>query len=255
MAKTTIGVLALQGAFSEHAQSFRKLGAEVVEVRLPSDFQSIDAIVLPGGESTAIALIGERWNIFPELKKWVQEDRPIWGTCAGMILLSDRALMQKEGGQPLVGGLDVEVCRNYFGSQISSFEQKIDTSAFKLDKLAQHFESEPYSAVFIRAPAILEVGSGDIEVLSRVRASPCAQARRSIENIVSSIDKGDPKELERFKHLSSFVDASQKVLPEVIVAARKKNILATAFHPELTSDLRWHAYFMNIVSESKAKSS
>ncbi|CAM9683720.1 unnamed protein product, partial [Scytosiphon promiscuus] len=177
--RITIGILALQGAFAEHSTFLSKLGADVREVRLPHEFDGLDGIVLPGGESTAMALIGERWGVFPRLKQWVSEGRPVWGTCAGMILLSDNALMQKEGGQSLVGGLNVEVCRNYFGAQKSSFEVPLDTSVLEVgaegEKLAEAAKKTPYPAVFIRAPAVLEVGPG-VDILCKVRARPCDKA-------------------------------------------------------------------------------
>ncbi|CAM9502178.1 unnamed protein product [Chrysoparadoxa australica] len=228
-----IGVLALQGAFEEHAAVLKKLGAEVTEIRLPSHFEGLDGIILPGGESTAMALIGERWGVFPSLKQWVADGRPVWGTCAGMILLSSKALMTKQGGQSLVGGMDVEVCRNYFGSQISSFEQNLDMSGICPKDL------QPYPAVFIRAPAILWVEDPCIEVLAAVRAKPCSKAVRQMKEVT------DPVMAEKLK---TFIDrADEKSDPEVVVAARKGSILATAFHPELTNDIRWHRYFLTMV--------
>eukprot|EP00903_Cladosiphon_okamuranus_P009535 g9083.t1 len=184
--RVTIGILALQGAFAEHSSFLSKLGADVREVRLPHEFEGLDGIVLPGGESTAMALIGERWGVFPRLKQWVSEGRPVWGTCAGMILLSDHALMQKEGGQSLVGGLNVEICRNYFGAQKSSFEVPLDTSVLELDSgdkkkgetgaaAEAAATNTPYPAVFIRAPAVLEAGPG-VDVLCKVAARPCSKA-------------------------------------------------------------------------------
>jgi len=92
---------------------------KITQVRLPEDLEKdLDGLIIPGGESTAMAIVGERHGIFPKLKAFVQGGKPVWGTCAGMILLSNKAVMQKDGGQPLIGGLDVEVCRNYFGSQV-----------------------------------------------------------------------------------------------------------------------------------------
>lgn len=288
-----IGVLALQGAFEEHVNLLKGLNAEVKEVRLPDQFEGLDGIVLPGGESTAMALIGERWGVFPRLREWVKSGRPVWGTCAGMILLSNAALMQKAGGQALVGGLDVEICRNYFGSQIDSHERAIETIVDEDTKdLELSDPNKPFPAVFIRAPAILSVQGDDIIVLAKVRASPCAEARRLLlgeaegkvrsaevnESLVMETSKdkaaaakngtkdiisetaamvdgggGDEERAAKKRRLEPFLASmnSEEEVPTVIVAARKANILVTAFHPELTGDNRWHAYFLRMVSKAK----
>ena len=117
-----VGVLALQGAFLEHAAMLRGLGAEVVEVRKPQQLADLDGLVMPGGESTTMGLVAERWGLVEPLRAWVRMGKPVWGTCAGMILLAEHAVGQKQGGQPLIGGLDVTVNRNYFGRQNQSFE-------------------------------------------------------------------------------------------------------------------------------------
>ncbi|ETV74715.1 pyridoxal 5'-phosphate synthase, glutaminase subunit Pdx2 [Aphanomyces astaci] len=204
-----IGVLALQGAFEEHIDMLKQVGADAVEVRLPADLAGLDALVFPGGESTAIAKVAERWGMIEPLKQWVHDKKPIWGTCAGMILLAHSARHAKQGGQALIGGLDVEVSRNFFGAQIRSFEQQIQGPP--------GYGDEPYTAVFIRAPAIVSVGE-HIDVLSEISHAQPA-------------DGSDPT--------------------DVIVAARKDNILVTAFHPELTSDTRWHQYFVEQIVSTK----
>ena len=127
MALGTVGVLALQGSFSEHVSMLKKLGVMVQEVRLPEQLEGLSGLILPGGESTAMAIVGADTGIFPALRAFVRSGKPVWGTCAGMILLSDSAVFQKEGGQALVGGLDVEVCRNFFGSQVQSCELELET--------------------------------------------------------------------------------------------------------------------------------
>ncbi len=142
----TIGVLALQGAFKEHIQKLRALGIEAVEVRRPEQFQALQGLILPGGESTTMGLIAQRWGLVEPLQAWVHAARPIWGTCAGLILLSNQALGQKLDGQPLLGGLDVLINRNYFGSQKDSFETYLEVAGW----------DEPVHAIFIRAPAILQ---------------------------------------------------------------------------------------------------
>ncbi len=196
----SIGVLALQGGFREHLDRLRTLGVEAEPIRTASQLESMDGLILPGGESTAIGLIAERWQLVEPLRTWVQAGKPIWGTCAGMILLADRAVGQKEDGQPLIGGLDVLVNRNFFGSQKDSFETWLQVQGW----------SEAAHAIFIRAPAILELGPG-----------------------VSSL---------------AVLPAEQE--PEVTVAVQQGRILGTAFHPELTADLRWHELFLNIVRQT-----
>jgi 5'-phosphate synthase pdxT subunit len=197
-----IGVLALQGAFAEHVGMLRRLGAEAIEVRKPEQLAGLHGLVMPGGESTAMGLVAERWGLVEPLRRWVREGRPVWGTCAGLILLAERAAGQKQGGQPLIGGLDVTANRNYFGRQNQSFEMLLG---------APVLGAEPFRAVFIRAPAIVEAGPA-VEVL--------AQAPGHGE--------------------------------QVIVAVRQGPILATAFHPELTDDVRWHQLFLGMVEESGA---
>ncbi|KAF1783970.1 hypothetical protein JG687_00000914 [Phytophthora cactorum] len=211
----TVGVLALQGAFEEHMAMLEGLTATTsagqrvtvtaVAIRLPEQLQSVDALVLPGGESTTIGKVAVRWGLVEPLKKWVADGRPIWGTCAGMIMLSQQAKHAEEGGQTLIGGLDVEVSRNFFGAQVRSFEMLVAGPP--------GFDDELYNAVFIRAPAIISVGE-EIEVLSRV-----ANAKPA--------DGSDPV--------------------DVIIAARKDSILVTAFHPEITTDARWHQYFIETI--------
>jgi len=198
----TIGVLALQGAFVEHEAMVRRLGAQAVQVRKPEQLAGLDGLIIPGGESTTMGLVAERWGLVEPLRAWVRSGKPTWGTCAGMIMLADRATGQKEGGQTLLGGLDVTVNRNYFGRQNESFETWLRVPALG---------EAPIRAVFIRAPAIIETGN-TVEVLAAVPG------------------RGE----------------------DVIAAVRQGNILATAFHPELTDDLRWHALFLAMVEKPVA---
>jgi len=198
----TIGILALQGAFVEHEAMVRRLGAQAVQVRKPEQLAGLDGLIIPGGESTTMGLVAERWGLVEPLRAWVRSGKPTWGTCAGMIMLADRATGQKEGGQTLLGGLDVTVNRNYFGRQNESFETWLRVPALG---------EAPIRAVFIRAPAIIETGDS-VEVLATVPG------------------RGE----------------------DVIAAVRQDNILATAFHPELTDDLRWHALFLAMVENPVA---
>ena len=215
-------------------------------------------------ESTTMAIIGERWGLFPKLKEWVAEEKPIWGTCAGMILLSDHAIKQAQGGQSLVGGLDVHVCRNFFGSQTYSCQLDV-TLDTKLDGLlGPGYESGgSCPAIFIRAPVILSVGP-NVDVLARTVATPHASAKeavlKSLESAngtegsmaavidcIAGIDLDSSvqprSKRRRLSKATSNLDTINKSCErsyEVFVAVRQRNILATAFHPELTEDLRWH---------------
>ena len=232
-----------------------------------------------------MGLIGAHDGMWTALKNFIQSGKPTWGTCAGMILLAERCIGASaviENGQSLIGGLDILVCRNYFGSQISSFEMSTPPPpGFE--------EGGNYSGIFIRAPAILTAGS-DMEVLGKVVATPCRQAAvvlRELENKIAagenvvmmgvvdalerqsgqSIKFMDVKKennenqcIEEEKKDSPILERDRIELPgaadgtnarEVICAAKSNNILITAFHPELTEDYRWHSYFHKMVSGAK----
>ena len=185
-----VGVLALQGDFAEHLAMLEKLGAEAVPVRLPEDLEGLDGLILPGGESTTIGQLAERWGLVEPLRAFGSE-KAVWGTCAGAILLSRDAGRK----QPLLGLMDIRVARNAFGRQVASFEADLGVP---------DLGETPFRAVFIRAPSIEEVW-GQARVLAR--------------------------------------------LPDGrIVAAREGRLLATAFHPELTGDDRFHRYFLEMAA-------
>jgi 5'-phosphate synthase pdxT subunit len=150
-----IGVLALQGAFIEHEQVLKRLGAETIEVRLPGDLTAVDGVIIPGGESTTIGKLAAEYKLIDPLRALAHAGRPMWGTCAGIIFMS------KDAGrdQPLLGLLDVRVKRNAFGRQVDSFEADLDVKGL--------IGPRPFHAIFIRAPLIEAVGP-DIEVLARV---------------------------------------------------------------------------------------
>lgn len=188
---TTIGVLALQGAFIEHEKALRQLGVETRQVRLPQHLDGLDGLIIPGGESTTIGKLATTYSLMEPLRSYAK-DKPTWGTCAGMIFLA------KELGhnqQPILGLMDITVDRNAFGRQINSFEADLDIPVIG---------DEPFHAVFIRAPVVTSAGE-DVHVLS-------------------ALDDGR------------------------IVAAQQGHLMATAFHPELTNDLRLHRYFLNMVA-------
>jgi pyridoxal 5'-phosphate synthase pdxT subunit len=188
-----IGVLALQGAFIEHKQALQRLGAEACEVRLPRDLEGLDGLILPGGESTTIGKLAVAFGLMEPIRELAAEHKPIWGTCAGMILIA------REVGrnQPLLGLMDIKVRRNAFGRQVDSFETSLNIPAICTPQ-----NGSPFHAIFIRAPLIECLNPG-IEVLAR-------------------LDNG------------------------IIAAAQQGNLLATAFHPELSGDDRFHRYFLSL---------
>ncbi len=149
-----VGVLALQGDVAEHAAALRRCGAEAVGVRRPAHLAGLDALVLPGGESTTIGQLAVDYGLVAPLREFVASGKPVWGTCAGLILLARDA----GHAQPLVGGLDVRVDRNAFGRQVDSFETDLDVAGLS---------GGPFRAVFIRAPAVVDTGPG-VEVLARL---------------------------------------------------------------------------------------
>ena len=152
----TIGVLALQGAFAEHAMALRRLGADVHEVRRPEHLDGLDALVMPGGESTTMSKLLASSGLFELLNQEIHSGFPVFGTCAGMILLATEVLDGRPDQQSF-GALDVAVRRNGYGRQIDSFEADID--------FADAEPPGPFRAVFIRAPMIERIGS-TVEVLA-----------------------------------------------------------------------------------------
>jgi len=187
-----VGVLALQGAFIEHEKMLRRLGVDAIEVRLPEELEGLDGLIIPGGESTTIGKVGQRWGLLEPVRAFARSGRPIWGTCAGMILMA-KEVVDSVPGQPLLGLMDMAVRRNAFGRQVESFEADLEVPALG---------EPPFHAVFIRAPVVTSIGEG-VEVLARLEDG-------------------------------------------AIVAVRQSNLLATAFHPELTDDERFHRYFLNL---------
>lgn len=153
-----VGVLALQGDVREHLRILQSLGAEPAEVKTPEHLRTVDGLVIPGGESTTIGKMAVRFGLLEPLRSAVGDGLPVYGTCAGMILLASAVT---EGDQPLIGALDVVVKRNAFGRQNESFEADLEVEGM----------DEPFHAVFIRAPWIEKVGS-DVEILSEIYDHP-----------------------------------------------------------------------------------
>lgn len=152
-----VGVLALQGAVREHVQAIRDVGAEPVEVRLPRDLVDLDALILPGGESTTMRRLIDEYNLREPIAAMARAGAPMLGTCAGMILLAGDIDGDGDGDEPVFGLLDLDVRRNGYGRQLDSFEADLAVPALG---------TEPLHGVFIRAPLVSRVGP-DAEVLAR----------------------------------------------------------------------------------------
>ncbi len=191
-----IGVLALQGDVREHVRALDEVGAFARPVRRPSELDDVDALVIPGGESTTMSKLAVDFGLLEPLRKRVAGGMPTYGSCAGMIMLATDILDGRPDQQSL-SGIDMAVRRNAFGRQVDSFEAPV-----VIDGIA----GPPFHAVFIRAPWVESTGA-EVEVLGRVTGGPAAGR---------------------------------------IVAVRQGNLLATAFHPELTGDLRVHRFFVEM---------
>eukprot|EP00937_MAST-01D_sp_MAST-1D-sp2_P002742 g2742.t1 len=217
-----VGVLALQGAFEEHVAAFHRCDScTACEVRTPAELEPVDALVIPGGESTTIAKLARENGLWSVLEAWVRDGRPIWGTCAGLILLSDHlSAGEAEGGQARLGGLAVETARNYFGAQVRSFERALEVPSLG---------GAPYSAIFIRAPAVLAWADG-VTVLASLPARAVAGGGGGAPATEAAAGAG----------------AMPPTPPHVAVAVRQGHVLGTAFHPELTADVRWHQEFLRM---------
>jgi 5'-phosphate synthase pdxT subunit len=184
-----VGVVAIQGDFERHIDSVISAGATAREVKVPEDLEGVDRVIIPGGESTTVGLLMQRFGLDLALKARVSKGMPIWGTCMGMIMMA-RAV-ENRPDQFTLDMLDITVRRNAFGRQIHSFEAELPMVGFE----------EPINAVFIRAPVVTQVGPS-VEVLATVQ--------------------------------------------DQIVAVREGKRFGTSFHPELTSDLRLHEWFLTL---------
>ena len=205
----TIGILAFQGDVIEHEKIIVALGHTPLQVRTARDLEACDALIIPGGESTTIGKLMVTYGLIKPIQTMIAKGMPVWGTCAGAILLADEVLDHDSNTHLMcathehtfnvckpycwIGGIAITVVRNAFGRQVDSFEEPIKIEEIKNSK-------NPFHAVFIRAPIIQKVGKG--------------------VTILSTLSDG------------------------TIVAARQKNILVTAFHPEISGDTRMHEYFL-----------
>jgi 5'-phosphate synthase pdxT subunit len=190
-----IGVLASQGAFIEHIAALRQLEVEALPVRMAPQLNGLDGLIIPGGESTTISKLMLSSNLTEEIKSLAQNGMPIFGTCAGMILLSTK---NSDQDVEHLGLMDIIVKRNAFGRQVDSFETELSIPVLG---------EKPFPAVFIRAP-LIERANGKVKILARLADGTA-------------------------------------------VAARQGKLLVSAFHPELTDDLRFHQYFLEIVAGGK----
>ncbi len=182
--RTRVGVLALQGAFHEHLEMLRRLGVEAVPVRLPEDLEGVSGLIIPGGESTTMRKLIDRWGLRQPILDLLGSGAPVFGTCAGMILLSREIT---DGDEPVFPMLDISVKRNAFGRQLDSFEADLDVELLG---------NAPVHGVFIRAPIVERVGP-EVDVLARLEDGR-------------------------------------------VVAVRMGGVIATAFHPELAGETRFH---------------
>ena len=187
-----IGVLASQGAFAEHIVMLRQLEVEVLPVRLPQELAGLDGLVIPGGESTSISKLMVDYNLMSEVRSLAKKGLPIFGTCAGMILLANEV---SDSDVEPIRVMDITVRRNAFGRQRDSFETELSIPVLG---------KKPFPGIFIRAPIIMRANNG--------------------------------------------VETLAKLADGTSVAARQGKLLASAFHPELTDDLRFHQYFLDIVA-------
>jgi 5'-phosphate synthase pdxT subunit len=215
-----IGVLALQGDFREHLRAVEDAGADGVGIRRPKELDGLDGLIIPGGESTAIDKLARAFELDGPLKERIREGLPVYGSCAGMILLADTIADPATdlAGKPqqTFGGLDITVRRNAFGRQRESFETDLDFKG--LDFSATETGVAPVHAVFIRGPWVERVGEG-VEVLAKV----------------------EPADPEHASHAASLPGTAR------IVAVRSGHLLATSFHPEVTGEKRVHELFIRMI--------
>ncbi|MBT1248412.1 MULTISPECIES: pyridoxal 5'-phosphate synthase glutaminase subunit PdxT [unclassified Thermosipho (in: thermotogales)] len=161
-----IGVSGIQGDFREHKQMLERLGVEVLIVRKPEDLDEVDGLVIPGGESTTMIKIMRMVNLYEKLRERISNGFPVFGTCAGMILLSKEVVNFKQDSLKVI---DIKVERNAYGRQVDSFETEIEIKGFK----------RPYKAVFIRAPKVVDYGN-NVEVLSTYENSPILLRQKNV---------------------------------------------------------------------------
>lgn len=216
---STIGILSLQGDVAEHCRAIEELGARALQIKYSRQIDEIDGLIIPGGESTTIAkLTADNPDlIFDRIRAFIDLGKPVYGTCMGSIFLAKEI---EGSAQGRLAAMDIKVRRNAFGPQRFSFETDLDIPALG---------NQPVPAVFIRGPVILAAGV-DVTVMAHIDA-----------NVGKITKTSNPVEID--ESVTSY-----------IVMARQKNLLVSSFHPELTDDLRVHAYFLKMVEECKSAS-
>ena len=214
MSDPVVGVLAVQGDVREHLAALAECDVVARPVRRATELDAVDALVIPGGESTTIDKLTRIFELREPLLARLGAGMPAYGSCAGMIMLADR-VQDAVAGQRSFGGLDITVRRNAFGRQVDSFEE---------DLAFEGVDGPPVRAVFIRAPWVEEVGA-HVDVLAQVESRVESQvgARAEAGQVAGGPGAGR------------------------IVAVRQGNLLATSFHPEITGDTRVHRYFVEMV--------
>ena len=200
-ARVTIGVLALQGDVREHLRALAESGAESRPIRRPEELEEIDGLVIPGGESTTMSNLAVSFGLLEPIRKRIDGGLPVYGSCAGMIMLATTVLDGRPD-QESFAGIEMTVRRNAFGRQVDSFEAPVGIEGIA---------GGDFHAVFIRAPWVENVGP-EVRVMGRVTSGPAAGR---------------------------------------IVVVQQGNLLATAFHPELTGDLRVHRHFVELVQQTR----
>lgn len=204
--RVRIGVLAIQGDVREHIHALSTLDVHATGVRRPRELDDVDALVIPGGESTTMDKLVRAFDLQEPLRKRIAGGMPAYGACAGMIMLADR-VADARPDQETLGGLDITVRRNAFGRQVDSFEADLHIPRIAALTTAPAGRPATFRAVFIRAPWVEDMG-GSVEVLATVEKGPAAGR---------------------------------------VVAIQQGNLLATSFHPEMTTDHRIHDYFAQMV--------
>lgn len=222
-----VGVLAVQGGVGEHLAALATAGADPVAVRRPRELAAVSGLVIPGGESTAIGRLLEVFDLLDPLRAAISDGLPVYGSCAGMILLAS-TILDGRPGQPTLDALDITVRRNAFGRQVRSAEADLDFAGIR-------DPHRPVHAVFIRAPWVERVGPG-VEVLARVPADAHPVTPQGAGD-------GDP--------LAGTSVSEDTTVAGRVVAVRSGAVLATAFHPELTGDTRVHELFVGMVTAAR----
>lgn len=192
-----IGVLALQGDFREHLAALQREGIDAIEVRLPRDLAAVDGLVIPGGESTTIGKLLRTFDLMEPLRGRIASGFPVYGTCAGAIVLS-KEVEGRGVDQPVLGMMDLRIQRNAFGRQVDSFEADLEIAPLG---------PEPFHAVFIRAPIIEQIGPG-VEVLSRLDDGTIVAAKQG-SLLVTSFHPELTKDGRFHQYFARLVDASR----------------------------------------------